>query len=511
MKKALQILNSVVENRYFFWAMVLVALLFVTFFSISTSPLYVDEGKDSVIFKSMGLAITQGKIPYADFFDHKGPVLYFINALGQWLLQGRWGIFFLQLIAASISFIYLFKTTRLFLNGIQSIIVMALALFILGGFYEEGNLSEEWMLAIMMPCIYCLLSDIVHKDLSHITPWYGLLYGICFGLTFFIRPTDTLAILGGMLLGAICYACVILKMDQLKTLYDVLAFVAGFILVSIPICAYFAYNHAWSDFIYGSFIHNSLYSGGVQGLLLSYKKLTLFAVWVVLWYLIKTSPYKNLLFVVIPVCCFQFVVIGSRMYHHYLTDYIFLFLLVLIFLMKRSNVTSLAGYSLLLYLILLVGRINVFRFAEDALLERIELLLTHDEKNRVFYAESENLLNVVPQEMQDSIWNYNVTWRGKDPSYSSIFFHHGITQCNKVPHYTMCYVSEKLKKDDNIQQYAPAYVVLTHSHDDDTIRQPSWAEFADDYQYIYANYELIAKTDSTICDIELFKRKLVEE
>ena len=71
----------------------------------------------------------------------------------------------------------------------------------------------------------------------------------------------------------------------------------------------------------------------------------------------------------------------------------------------------------------------------------------------------------------------------------------------------MCYVSEKLKKDDNIQQYAPPYVVLTHSHDDDTIRQPLWAEFTDDYQYLYTNYELIAKTDSTICDIELLKRK----
>ena len=63
------------------------------------------------------------------------------------------------------------------------------------------------------------------------------------------------------------------------------------------------------------------------------------------------------------------------------------------------------------------------------------------------------------------------------------------------------------KEDDDIQSYFPPYVVLTHSHDDDTIRQPSWAEFTEDYNYIYSNYEVVAKTDSLICDIELLKRK----
>lgn len=507
MRRLLQIYKLLVKHKHFPYIMILVAILFVTFFSVSTSPLYIDEGKDSVIFKSMGLAITQGKIPYADFFDHKGPVLYFLNALGQWIYPGRWGIFLLQIIATSISFIYLFKMSRLFLNGFQSSIVMVITLFLFGGFYEDGNLCEEWILAFIMPCAYLLLSDIVDQKLSHVSPSWGCLYGLCFGLVFYIRPTDAIAILGGILLGVICYSCLVLKMSKIKALYDIIAFLIGFLLVSIPIFSYFIYHQALSDFIYGLFIHNSLYAGGLRGILMSYKKIGLFVVWLILWHLIKNTQYRNILFVVIPVCCFQLLLMGSNMYPHYLIDYVFLFLLVGIFLVKQLNVTYLLFYSVVLYCVVFVGRINVFRNSEDAILGRIEMLLSHDERNRVFYEQSERLFNEVPNEMQDSIWNYNVTWREKYPPYSSIFFHHGITQCNRLPHYTMCYVSEQLKKSDDIRLYNPPYVVLTHSHDDDTIRQPSWARFAEDYEYIYANYEIVAKTDSLICDIELLRRK----
>ena len=507
MRKIVQSINSIAEHHCFPWIMVLVALLYVTFFSVSTSPLYVNEGMDSAIFKSMGLAMTQGKVPYVDLFDHKGPVLYFINALGQWIWQGRLGIFLLQIIAASISFIYLYKTTRLFLNGIQSVAIMVVSLFLFSGFYQSGNLCEEWILAFISPCLFLLLSDIVHGELKHVSPLYGFIYGICFGLAFFIRPNDALAILGGALLGTICYAWFVKKENIIRICCDILAFLCGFVVVCIPIYVYFAYHHAINDFIYGLFVHNSLYSDGIKGILLSYKKVAYILVWFVLWSMIWKTPYRRILFVVIPICIFQFLVMGSRVFPHYLIDYIILFILLGVFLIQLKDTHALLWYCALLYCVTFIGRINVFRNAEDAILERITMIYSHDEQSRAFYAESENLLNMVPINMQDSIWNYNVTWRENFPPYSSIFFHHGITQCNKVPHYTMCYVSEKLKREDDIKLFNPPYIVLTHCHDDDTIRQPIWAYFDEDYQYIYANYDLIAETDRAVCDIELFRRK----
>ena len=507
MKNVLPSVSHFIEHKYFSFAMVLVAFLYVTFFSISTSPLYINEGYDSVIFKSVGLAITQGKVPYVDIFDHKGPILYFINALGQWLIPGRLGIFLLQIIATSISFIFLFKIARLFLNGVQSIAVMAATLFVLAGLYQGGNLCEEWILAIASPLLYYLFEDISSGTDKHITPLYGFFYGFSFGLAFYIRPNDALAIIGGALLGAVIYAFVVHKMSIAKLVYCVSSFIAGFIVVTIPIVFYFVYNEAFNEFIYGLFIHNSLYSGGVLGLLFAYKKIALLIIWILLWFLIKETQYKNILFVVIPICAFQFLVMGARVIPHYLIDYICLFLLLGVFLIKIPSTSTVLTYCALLYCVGFIGRLSLLRMSENTIIECVELLVSHDEKCRTFYAESDKLLNIVPQESQDSIWNYNVTWRDEYPSYSSIFFHHNITPCNKLLHYTMCYLSEKLKKEDDIKIFCPPYVVLTHAHDDDTIRQPSWARFAEDYSYIEANYDLLAKTDSTICDIQLYKRK----
>ncbi|MBR0469737.1 MAG: hypothetical protein IJJ55_00820, partial [Clostridia bacterium] len=54
---------------------------FLLLLSASTSPLYADycDG-DSSIFMLIGKAIASGKNVYRDFFDHKGPILFYLNA-----------------------------------------------------------------------------------------------------------------------------------------------------------------------------------------------------------------------------------------------------------------------------------------------------------------------------------------------------------------------------------------------------------------------------------------------
>ena len=74
---------------------ILSATLFLLFFSQTLSPLYTIEACDSSVFKLMGQAMLHGKVPYTDLFDHKGPVLYAIEAFGQWVIPGRNGLFFL--------------------------------------------------------------------------------------------------------------------------------------------------------------------------------------------------------------------------------------------------------------------------------------------------------------------------------------------------------------------------------------------------------------------------------
>jgi len=98
-------MNIFSYKRYCFIYLIFISTLFLLFYSYTTSPLYLNEGMDSTIYKTMGLGILEGKIPYRDLFDHKGPVVFYINALGQLIMSGRQGIFLLQIISLSISLI----------------------------------------------------------------------------------------------------------------------------------------------------------------------------------------------------------------------------------------------------------------------------------------------------------------------------------------------------------------------------------------------------------------------
>ena len=157
MKEFYQALDRISSNKYFVLLFLPIAIIFLLLYSYTTSPLFIHEGMDSAVFKTMGLAILQGKIPYVDIFDHKGPILYFINALGQFLIPGRLGIFCLQVIGLSIVLIFLFKTANLFIGKFASFISVLITLFVYGGVIQEGNQCEEWMMIFFSISLYYVL------------------------------------------------------------------------------------------------------------------------------------------------------------------------------------------------------------------------------------------------------------------------------------------------------------------------------------------------------------------
>ena len=67
------------------------ALAGVALFTESTSPLFSGWGYDSAMFQTMGKYWAEGYLPYVDLYDHKGPMIFFLNALG-YALNGRNGV-----------------------------------------------------------------------------------------------------------------------------------------------------------------------------------------------------------------------------------------------------------------------------------------------------------------------------------------------------------------------------------------------------------------------------------
>ena len=145
MKKTFRVEN-IVNSSIYTVLLFLVSFVFVTLFSRATSFLYVFEGADPAIFKQMGLALLKGKTLYVDYFDNKGCILYFIQALGLWL-GGDFFILLLQALSLTVTLVIWDKMFILYQeNGKKRIVYLGLTLVLLLGFYDGGDMTEEWCL-----------------------------------------------------------------------------------------------------------------------------------------------------------------------------------------------------------------------------------------------------------------------------------------------------------------------------------------------------------------------------
>jgi hypothetical protein len=128
---------------------ILLTLFFLFAFNVETplfnhysidSEVYKYCGIDSEVYKYCGRAINNGALPYVEYFDHKGPLIHFYNALGL-LIHPTFGILTLE-------FLILFITLKLVLKFFgdriigDRIIGTGLFYYFLFFTYEGGNLTE---------------------------------------------------------------------------------------------------------------------------------------------------------------------------------------------------------------------------------------------------------------------------------------------------------------------------------------------------------------------------------
>ncbi|MDO9299967.1 MAG: hypothetical protein Q7T89_01225, partial [Anaerolineales bacterium] len=73
------------------------------------NPLFDKPSRDGGFFLYAGSQILDGKIPYLDFWDNKGPAIFYINALGLWLGGGsRWGVWAVEFLCIFGTFLILY-------------------------------------------------------------------------------------------------------------------------------------------------------------------------------------------------------------------------------------------------------------------------------------------------------------------------------------------------------------------------------------------------------------------
>ena len=209
---------------------------------------------DSAVFKHIGYLMTKGYIPYRDLFDHKGPLIYFYNYIGTFISYYH-GVWYIELLSLFATFIALYKSSRLYLNKVYSMLLVIITSTILFQCLEEGNLVEEYALPFISIALYIFLEYFKKKD---ITKFKLILNGFCFGGVCMLRPNMV------SLWIAFCILVLVQKIKEkrlIDILYFILYFLIGAALMILPFCIWLIKAGAWNYFIADYIKFNALYSG----------------------------------------------------------------------------------------------------------------------------------------------------------------------------------------------------------------------------------------------------------
>ena len=257
-------------RRYMVYALLLgIAAIFVVLFSYSTSPLYpnyygLDYGGDSAQFLTVGKAWSEGLIPYRDTFDHKGPIIFFIDMLGYSIFNSKSGIAFFQIISMFFFCLSIYKISTLWkpsrVYGLLSIIS---TLFILKIDYLNGNTVEEYCLSFIGFSIYFQLSFLNKSSdgrKSHPSK-YAFFYGVTLAIGLMTRLTNVLPIC----LGVLVITCLLIYRKNFVNLFqNVGGFIAGFLVLFLPFYLYFVFQGAAEEFWFAVLGFNMEYNAGMK-------------------------------------------------------------------------------------------------------------------------------------------------------------------------------------------------------------------------------------------------------
>ncbi len=214
--------------------------------------------RDSGVFLYVAWRLLSGDIPYRDVWDHKPPLVYFVDALGLAATPNSlWGLWFLQIIFIFFTLFFIYKLLdREF--GIYAALAGAITLTSgLLTVVARGNVTEEYALVFQALCFWLFMVAWKKNFPRRTSFWIGVLGGIAFN---FKQTTIGIWITYGLILLAI-------RLFQRKfPLKDLLSLLAGWLVPSLVLVAYLASQHAIADYWEQAFLYNFVYIGTHEGI-----------------------------------------------------------------------------------------------------------------------------------------------------------------------------------------------------------------------------------------------------
>ena len=232
----------------------LVLFTFLIMLNSSYNPLHFTRmNVDSSVYVTIAQGIVNGKMPYADMPDNKGPLLYLINAAG-WKVGGFNGIWFIEFLFMCITVFFMYKTALFFGDRFKALLGTVFCLFILNSFMHVNAGTESYSMPFLMISIYIFTKFYLLPE-QKVNFLQLILLGFCFTAAIMIR-INVFPLWAGFC-AVIFFECIIKKRFLLLGKY-ILGFFLGIVIAGIPIFLYLSLNGIIDDF----FLH--VIFGGVS-------------------------------------------------------------------------------------------------------------------------------------------------------------------------------------------------------------------------------------------------------
>lgn len=234
------------------------AVVFSLIFYGCNSPLGPAVGSDNAMYLTMGTALTKGYAPYSDIFDHKGPLLFVLQAIPQLFTQGysTLAVFVQEVLFLWACLLMLARIARR--SGAGALPVQLIYLALIAPNCDGGNLSELYTNLFTLTGIDLMLGAFegeIGEAKAMRKPAFGM--GALAMICFLTRANNALPLAAAV--GALA-----LWLIGSKRFAHLGACVSGFLLgcaaALLPVVVWLCAHGALSDAFYGAIIHNMKYA-----------------------------------------------------------------------------------------------------------------------------------------------------------------------------------------------------------------------------------------------------------
>ena len=240
----------------------LMAAGYMLLFAYNNTPLGAAIGSDNAMYLTMGTALAKGWAPYVGVFDHKGPLLFALQGLPQWIGGGyNLTAVFLQEVVALFACLTVVRALARALSC-PPVWAQLVYLAMTCAFMDGGNLTEEYTNLPTLLALYMALRVFGQEKIGEklFLPAAGM--GVCAAAAFSLRANNALPIFA---LVAVLAAGLAITQRFAQLGQCAAGFTLGLLAVFLPILVWLAAKGALSAAWYGAIIHNMMYADSGTG------------------------------------------------------------------------------------------------------------------------------------------------------------------------------------------------------------------------------------------------------